>query len=319
MKRFCLIAFSWLCSCAFAQIQVPQQPVTPPSVNVANLPAMEIGADDLLSVIVYQSPELSGTVRVDQHGQIYLPMLSNPIKASGLYPKELEVRVADALHASQLVVNPVVTVTVAEYQSRTVTVTGAVHHPITFQAYGTLTLLDALAKADGISETAGDQILVTRRGQAEDAALVQRIPSKDLITGKSPELNILLHGGEEIRVPEEGRFSVVGNVRKPGLYPVRERDEATVMNAVAQSEGLLPYTAKRAYIYRAETPGQAKNEIPVELSKIMDRKVQDVPLEPGDILYIPDNRGRKMTLGALDKILTAGAGTASALVYAGVR
>ena len=318
MKRFHSVILSLLCCCAAGQAQVAQ-PVVPSQVNLANLPAMEIGEDDLLSVSVYQSPELSGTVRVDKRGQVYLPMLSNPIKASGLYPKELELRIADALRASQLVVNPTVTVTVAEYQSRTVNVTGAVHHPVSFQAYGNLTLLDALARAEGVSATAGDQILVTRKGQTESASLVQRIPVKDLMSGRAPELNILLHGGEEIRVPEEGRISIVGNVRKPGFYAVRERDEATVMNAVAQSEGLLPYTSKRAYIYRAETPGQAKNEIPVELAKIMDRKTQDIPLEAGDILYIPDNRGRRITLGALDKLLTAGTGTASALVYAGVR
>src|SRR5580704_11689870 len=116
-----------------------------------NLPSMAIGPNDLLQIAVYQSPELSGTVRVDSQGYIQIPMVERQIDAWGLYPRELEGRVADALVREKLVVNPVVRVTIAEYQSRTVSVVGEVHHPLTFQAAGNVTLLDAIARAEGIS------------------------------------------------------------------------------------------------------------------------------------------------------------------------
>jgi polysaccharide export outer membrane protein len=298
--------------------QTTQSAPPPQSAPVANLPAMKIGPNDLLQVSVYQSPELSGTVRVNDAGAIRLPMLEEEIKAVDSYPRELELKIGEALVNEKLVVNPVVTVTVAEYQSRTVSVVGEVRHPLTFQAVGHVTLLDAIARADGIADTAGDELLVSD-GQARAGVAVRRIPIKDLIAGKSPELNLTLHGGEEIRIPEQGRVSVVGNVRKPGLFVISREERPSVLNAVAQSEGLTPFASNHAYIYRQADAREAKQEIPVDLKKILDRKAPDVPLQAGDLLYIPDNHNKRITLGALDKLITAGSITSSAAIYAGVR
>jgi polysaccharide biosynthesis/export protein len=284
-------------------------------VSVANLPAMKIGSNDLLQVEIYQSPELSGTFRVSESGTIRIPMIEQEIAAVGLYPRDLEVAIRAALVNEHLVVNPVVSITVAEYQSRTVSVVGEVHHPLTFQAVGHVTLLDAIARAEGISAAAGDEVLVSDR-QGQSQAVVRRIPLKELMSGKSPELNLALRGGEEIRIPSQGHISVVGNVRKPGSFPISRDQPPTVLNALADSEGLTPFANDHVYIYRAVESDRAKQEIPVDLKKILSRKAPDVPLEAGDLLYIPDNHGRRMTLGTLDKLLTAGSMTGSAAIYA---
>src|SRR5712692_1771319 len=91
-----------------------------------NLPAQKIGADDLVAISVYDSPELTRTVRVSGEGQIRLPMLHKTIQAAGLVPGELETAIVQALRAEQILVDPVVTVTVAEYRSRPISVVGAV-------------------------------------------------------------------------------------------------------------------------------------------------------------------------------------------------
>jgi protein involved in polysaccharide export with SLBB domain len=111
-----------------------------------------------------------------------------------------------------------------------------------------------------------------------------------------PELNIRLYGGEEIRVPEAGKIFVVGNVRKPGSYPVHDATDTTVLKMLALSEGLMPFAGNQAFIYRREEGSGVKNEIPIELKKIMDRKTADVPLQPNDILYVPDNRARRASM-----------------------
>jgi polysaccharide export outer membrane protein len=84
---------------------------------------------------------------------------------------------------------------------------------------------------------------------------------------------------------------------------------------LALSQGLMPYAAKVAYIYRREGNG-SKNEIPIPLNKIMERKAPDTPLLANDILYVPDNKGRRLTLGALEKILILGSGAGAAAIYA---
>jgi polysaccharide export outer membrane protein len=285
--------------------------------SAANLPAQQIGANDLLAVSVYDSPELTRTVRVGADGAIRLPMLRQRIKVEGRMPVEVEAAVAEALKAERLLVDPFVTVTVAEYHSRPIAVMGAVKKPVTFQAVGPVTLLDALARAEGLTSDAGPEILVTRTQSlpgGAPAALVQRVAIKALIDAADPEMNLKLSGGEEIRVPDAGKIFVVGNVRRPGAFPMQDTAETTVMKALALAEGLMPFAGKQAFIYRREAGG-SKNEILIELKKIMDRKAPDATLMANDILYIPDNKGRRVGLAALEKILLFGSGATSALIY----
>ncbi|MGD0361490.1 MAG: polysaccharide biosynthesis/export family protein [Bryobacteraceae bacterium] len=294
------------------------RPVPDPN---ANLPAQRIGANDLVAVSVYDAPELTRTVRVGADGMMRLPMLKRRIKAEGLMPGELETAISSALMAEQLMVDPFVTVTIAEYNSRPISVAGAVKQPLTFQASGPVTLLEAITKAGGLAPEAGPEILVSRAQSGADGtvtALVQRILVKGLIDAADPALNISLIGGEEIRVPESGKVYVIGNVKKPGAFTVQDGVESTVLKMLALSEGLMPYAAKDAYIYRREANG-SKNEIQVPLSKIMERKAPDAVLLANDILYVPDNKGRRLTLGALEKVLILGAGASTALIYAGVK
>jgi polysaccharide export outer membrane protein len=294
-----------------AQCQVRPEP---PS---GNLPAQRIGANDLLAISVYDSPELTRTVRVGADGLIRLPMLGARIKAEGLLPVDLESAIAVALRAEKLFVDPVVTVTIAEYHSRPISVAGAVKNPVTFQADGPVTLLDALTRAGGLGPDAGPDILVSRMqatGEGGLVALVQRIPVKALIDMAEPEMNLRMTGGEEIRVPEVGRVYVVGTVRKPGAFPVRNTSETTVLQMLALAEGLAPFASKLAYVYRQDAASETKHEIPIELKKILDRKSPDVPLQPNDILYIPDNSGRRITVTTLEKIAAFGASTASGIL-----
>lgn len=303
---------------ALAPCAAQMHPLPDPN---ANLPAQRIGANDLVAVSVYDAPELTRTVRVGADGMMRLPMLKRRIKAEGLMPGELETAISAALVAEQLMVDPFVTVTIAEYNSRPISVAGAVKQPLTFQASGPVTLLEAITKAGGLAPEAGAEILVSRAQSGADGtvtSLVQRILVKGLIDAADPALNISLIGGEEIRVPESGKVYVIGNVKKPGAFTVQDGVESTVLKMLALSEGLMPYAAKDAYIYRREANG-SKNEIQVPLSKIMERKAPDAVLLANDILYVPDNKGRRLTLGALEKVLILGAGASTALIYAGVK
>ena len=288
----------------------------------ANLPSHPVGANDLLGVSVYGSPELTRTVRVGPDGFIRLPMLKSRIKAEGMLPVDLESAISDALKTEQILVDPFVTVTMAEYHSRPISIAGAVKKPITFQAIGPVTLLEAIAKAEGLRDDAAREILVSKSQpgpNGKQTTLTQRILVKGLIDAADPDLNLRLTGGEEIRVPEAGKIYVVGNVKKPGAFPVQDSAETTVFQAMALAEGVLPYATKQAFIYRREGNG-SKNEIPIELDQIMKRKSPDVPLIANDILYIPDNKGQRMRMSVLQKVLmmVGGAG-ATALAYTTLR
>ena len=318
-RKSLLLALIFVCvSCFLPIVSGQTRPtVAAPETQGANLPAQAIGANDLIAVSVYDAPELTRTVRVSTDGFVRLPMLKQRVKAQGLMPGELESAIAKALQDEQIIVDPFVTVTVAEYNSHPISVAGAVKLPLTFQATGPVTLLEAITRAGGLSPEAGAEILVTRTQPGPDgtaSALVQRILVKGLIDAADPALNIVLSGGEEIRVPESGKIYVIGNVKLPGAFPMGDGTETTVLKMLALSQGLMPFAAKEAYIYRREGNG-SKNEIPIPLSKIMERKAPDMPLLANDILYVPDNKGRRMTLGALEKMFILGtAATAAAIV-----
>ena len=304
------------CGLAFAQGRPPGV-VDSNVAGVANLPAQRIAGNDLIAVSVYDAPELTRTVRVGEDGTIRLPMLKERIRADGLLPGALENAIAEALSSERILVDPIVTVTILEYHSRPISVVGAVHKPVTFQAVGKVTLLDALVMAEGVTSDAGPALLLMRQQPADGdapAPPVESIPLQALLAARDPKLNVLLTGGEEIRIPEARMIYVVGNVKKPGAFPVRDGSETTVLKLLALAEGLVPFAGHRAYVFRPGADPGERQEIPIELDRILERKSADVALQADDILYIPDNKGRRRTAEIIDRVSSFGTATASGLL-----
>ena len=284
----------------------------------SSLPAEKIGRFDLIGITVYDAPELTRSVRVDGDGYIRLPMLRQHIQAAGQSPAEVEAAISTALTEGNVLVDPIVTVSVVEYRSRPITVSGAVRNPSTFQATGTVTLLDAITRAGGLADNAGAEILVSKPSSTTDdksPMLVQRIAVHGLIGGEDPALNIHLEGGEDIRIPEAGRVFVLGRVKRPGAFYITDGAESSIMKALALSEGLESFPSHKAYIYRVEGASGGRNEIPVDLKSIMDRKSPDVALMANDILYVPDATGARASLKVLETSLGIAVGLGGALIY----
>jgi polysaccharide export outer membrane protein len=304
-------------SLCFVWGQQRPAPTAPVFANENSLPPEKLAPDDLVAVSVYDAPELTTKVRIGKDGDLRLPLLRKPIKATGLMPTELEVAIATALRDEGVLVRPVVTVVALQYTSRPISVIGSVKHPLTFDASGTVTLLSALTRAEGLTQDAGSEILISRRGTgtSQDAPpAVQRIPVKRLIEQGEPTANVRLYGGEEVRVPPAPKIFVLGNVRKPGAYAVQDNSGTSLLKILALSEGLLPFSSKQAYIYRVQADSTVKTEVPVELQRIIQRKAQDVTLVADDILYVPDNKGKRLTAQTLDRIASFGASTGSGLL-----
>ena len=139
-----------------------QDPLPSPTPGGANLPAQKIGPNDLLSITVYGSPELTRTVRVSDDGLIRLPMLKQKIEARGADAVGTGKAIAAALVAEQILVDPAVTVNVAEYHSRPISVVGAVKPAADVSGIGEDHLTRSIARAEGLNAEAGTEILVTR-------------------------------------------------------------------------------------------------------------------------------------------------------------
>src|SRR5258708_2792777 len=121
-----------------------------------------IGNGDLLAVQVFDVQELNREVRVSQTGTIGLPLVPVRLHVSGLTETQAELKIAEVLEANGLVSRPDVSVTVKEHKSKPITIVGAVPHPMVYQADRQVTLIEVLAEAGGISNDAGNTVIISR-------------------------------------------------------------------------------------------------------------------------------------------------------------
>ncbi len=122
-----------------------------------------IGAGDLISVEVFEVPELTRDVRVSQSGFITLPLLPMRIQVNGLTSLQVEQKITEILQAKGLVSNPEVTVALKEQHSQPITIIGSVRQPKVIQSIRPVSLVEALSDAGGIADDAGNVVLITRK------------------------------------------------------------------------------------------------------------------------------------------------------------
>lgn len=182
---------------------------TPAVQSAADLDTERLGMGDVVAVTVYDSPELSRSVHVGVDGTIRLPMVRQHILAAGQTPDELENNIAAALVDEHLMVGPIVSVSLVETHSRPITVIGAVRTPITFEVSGTVTLLEAIVKAGGLTENAGTEILVSHPSTdagGSGALFTERIPLHAAMDISDPASRLKLEGGKMSGCPTRGGF-----------------------------------------------------------------------------------------------------------------
>jgi polysaccharide export outer membrane protein len=125
-----------------------------------------IGNGDLVDISVFDVPELTRELRVSQSGTIGIPLVPIRLRVAGLTEVQAEQKIAEVLEANGLVSHPEVGVMVKEHKSRPITIVGAVLHPMVYEADRSVTLLEALAEAGGVSGDAGDTIILSRAHSA---------------------------------------------------------------------------------------------------------------------------------------------------------
>ena len=317
MRVLCAFATVLFSFSVWARAQtVPNQPsqVTPqprlvpefssngPSTTPTSLAGEEyrIGRDDLIDVNVFEVPELSSITRVGATGRISIPLLGT-IEAANHTPLELERLVEEALKKNYIN-DPHVTVLVREYASQPVSVVGAVKAPGIYQLKGQKYLLDMLAMAQGLDQAnAGKTIQILRRNSKEpDESQSITITTEELFQSGKTELNIPIQAGDVINVLQAGSVFVIGEVTRPGEYIVRQGKDISAAQALALGGGFSKEAKKQqCLIIRLHRDG-SKEEIPVNVAKILDGSLQDVPMMPNDILFVPANKVKTGLSRALD-------------------
>lgn len=250
-----------------------------PSLSVSDY---RIGPEDVLEVNVFEAQELNRQVRVSATGEVSLPLLG-AVQAAGLTSRELEITLQELLRRTYMK-DPHVSVFVREMQSHPISVMGAVKRPGVFQVRGAKSLLEVLSLAEGLSDDAGETIIIMPGGAASTNSIsaTDALPTaaetnyayplshlqetsaaardfrnsndspedvieanvKDLLDSADPHYNPLVYPGDIVKVTRAGIVYVVGEVRKPGGFTLKSNKKISVLQAVALSEGFLPTAAK---------------------------------------------------------------------------
>ena len=304
-----------------AAMQAPVGPAEPErsagNVDAAIRSTYVLGTDDQLVIQVVDVPDINGkTQRIDPAGDLRLPMVGR-VHAAGMTVEQLEAELTRRLKV--YLHEPDVSVSVAEFHSQPVSVIGAVNTAGVHQLSGHKTLVEILSMAGGASADAGPNVRVTRRAEWGRIPLPEAMPDatgaystvdidlKSLLNAVAPEKNIVIRPNDVISVPRAELVYVVGEVGKAGPVPISGGQSVSVLEAVSSSGGVLRSASpKHARILRKETRGDTRTEIAVDLSKIMQGKDKDIALVSGDILIVPDSRGKRATTRALEAALQAG-------------
>lgn len=174
-----------------------------PSGNVPAPPATAapadyiVGPEDVLGVLFWREPEISGDVTVRPDGRITLPLIGE-LRAEGLRPDQLRDQIQEA--ARKYLADANVAVVVRQLNSRKVFVTGKVTTPGTFPLVGPRTVMQVIALAGGLNEFAdAKNITVIRHRDGKSQSF--KFNYKDVARGKKLEQNIQLEPGDTVVVP----------------------------------------------------------------------------------------------------------------------
>jgi polysaccharide export outer membrane protein len=244
-----------------------------------------VGPNDVLTITVFNQPQLSGKFAVESDGTMAFPLLGR-VAVGGLSIPAVEDQVRRRL-AGGYVKDPHVSVTMETYRSQQVFVVGEVQRPGSLQFTGTMTLIEALARAGSTTERAGMEAVIVRSrmgGSAAPAippsadasnAETIRVNLQSLQTGTLSQ-NIALRPGDTIFVPRAETVFVLGQVKTSGEYMLRRA--MTVRQVVALAGGITERGSTRRIQVIRQVNGKEVT-ISVNLQTVV---------QPGDTVVVRD-------------------------------
>ena len=262
---------------------------------------LQVAGGDLLEINVFDIPELSGKFRVSNTGSISLPLIGE-LAVQDNRTDQVEHTIAQKLEDGGYVRNPQVSVFVAEFATQGVSVLGEVKKPGIYPSFGSHRLLDYLSMAEGTTPLAGSMVDITRRG----STATQRVALRS--KGEARE-NPEVLSGDTILVERAGVVYVVGDVARPGGFPMDQDDQLSVLQAVALAQGANRTAALKSAKLIRTTP-QGRSEVPINLSAMLGSKAADVPLKDGDIVFIPSSAAKSAMKRGLEAGVQAAVGVA---------
>ncbi|MGB8535475.1 MAG: polysaccharide biosynthesis/export family protein [Acidobacteriaceae bacterium] len=291
---------------------------TAPSAAPTNATNYILGPEDQITVRIFAADDIPDKpVQIDNDGTVTLPMIGS-VHAAGLTVEQFQVNLVTAY--KKYFKDPQVTVQVNDFRSQPVSVAGNVTTPGVVQLRGNRNLMEVIGQAGGLRADAGDSVLITRNlsegpipvsGAFTDPSgkySVAHINIRSIMSGKDPEENIQIKPHDVINVPRARLVYVLGNVGRPGGYVMSENETMSLTQALALAGGWDKTAAlSGARILRADG-GPTREQIPLNIKKIMENKAPDLELRPDDILFVPNSLTKVVSSRGVETAISLGTG-----------
>lgn len=278
-----------------------------------------IGPGDLVHVTYFDAGELNQQSRVTDAGDFPLLMGGN-IRIAGLTPEQAAAKIAAFMSSSHYLVNPRVVVTVDTYATQSVSVLGAVHLPGAYPIATGKTISEVLALAGGLLPDADRTVVVQRRVTGELLTFYNANSPLTTPDSSAPGVKrtgttlltreVMVYPGDTVRVAHAELVYVLGDVGRPGGFPIVNNDAPLTVLQLISLAGATNKTASpnSARLIRKLPDGKFE-DIHLPLSSMQKGKQADRPLQAGDIIYVPFSYLKNALLGIGNIASAAGSAT----------
>ena len=270
------------------------------SLSVGPADDYKVGPGDVISISVWEEPDLTGDFKINADGFLIMNWLE-PVDVKGLSIEDARTKILDIL-SKKYVKNPKITsVAIKEYSSNKVSLMGEVKKPGDYRIADGSTLLRVILDAGGPNQGAADNVILIRKGEGKsspddkdaDNLLKETYDLNQLMIGKGPSDNVKVQNNDVIYIPGtksvndagsiESGVTVLGAVNKIGIY--RLRDGYTAMNAIIDASGFTKFASKNRTLLVRGKANERKTFV-LKMGDVMDKgdKTKDMVLKPGDTI-----------------------------------
>ncbi len=263
----------------------------------------------LVELKVLDDSDFQGDFRVDQDGNVALPILGT-LHVAGDTASEARDQIKNRLLKEQILKDPQVDLNVIEYTAPQVTIIGEVGSPGKYPLLVPRNLVDVLTLAGGPTALAGNEVSIIRGSGDAKPLLIHYSKSTD------PEVvaKVMVDPGDTVQVKRAGVVYVLGAVNRPGGYVMQEDGTLNVLQAISLANGTsVPASTGTIYLLRRNSDGTEIN-IALPYKKISTGKRADVQLHATDVLFVPTSKMKSILTNSQGVIASA----ASASIYAGI-
>ena len=266
-------------------------------------PPLKIGSGDLIEVSMFDNQDLSGRFRVDENGDITVPLIGR-VHVEGLTAEGAATLIEQRYVEAQILqpADSHATVFISEYATQGITVGGEVKNSGVYPALGIRKLNDVISAAGGVTPAAASKVVITHKGDPANPITVDYTP--EALNPVIPDVQIF--PGDTLMVPRAGIVYVLGAVARAGGYVLDGRNTLTVEEVMALAGGVGHAPAlKRVQLVRTLANGR-KEAITIPVNLIYKGQAPDVALKDGDILFVPTSTGKLVTEQAISSALGVG-------------